>query len=102
MPLENIFGSLYVLWNAERKQQKVMLHCVAGRNRSKMVLDCFRYMKNGKYEEDSSLMENVKDNQLPGIYRTEVFLKKCLEIFENPQLAEGALIDWIKTETFCS
>jgi hypothetical protein len=35
---------------------------------------------------------------LPGIYRLELFLQKCLEVFNNPEVAGGALIDWVKKE----
>ena len=100
MPLENIFGAMWVLWHAERLNQKVFLHCMAGRNRSRMILDCYEYMMTGEFKEESSMMLNVKDNQLPGIYRLEVFLEKCLEVFQNPDIADGALIDWVKKETF--
>ena len=34
MPLENIFGALSILWEAEKNNHKVFMHCMAGRNRS--------------------------------------------------------------------
>ena len=101
MALENIFGAMSVLWNAEQNNKKVLLHCVAGRNRSRMIKDCYQFMVTGQYEEKSSMMLNIKDNQLPGIYRTELFLQKCLEVLKTPELAEEAFIDWIRKETFC-
>ena len=100
MPLENIYAAMFLLWNAERNKQKVFLHYVAGRNRSRMIADCYKLMKTGRYEEDSSLMLNVKDNQLPGIFRLELFLQKCHEVFENPSIGNGALFDWVKKEAF--
>ena len=100
MPLENIFAAMNILWHAERSNQKVLLHCVAGRNRSQMILDCYQFMTEGELEEESSLMLNIKDNQLPGIYRMEVFLQKCHEVFTDPDIAEGAFVDWVKKETF--
>lgn len=100
LPLENLFGAMQVLWNAENTHQKVFLHCVAGRNRSQMIKDCYRFMTTGEYDEKSSMMLNVYDNQLPGIYRLELFLQKCLALFQDPAIAEGELIDWLKRETF--
>ena len=32
--------------------------------------------------------------------RIEVFLQKCLEVIENPEVAEGALVDWVKKKTY--
>lgn len=100
MALENVFGALWVLWQADKNKQNVLLHCVVGRNRSRMIKDCYIFMITGEYSEKSSLALNINDNQMPGIYRTEVFLQRCLEFFENPEVAEGAHIDWIKKETF--
>lgn len=99
--LENIFAAMNVLWDASRNNRTVFLHCVAGRNRSRMIKDCYQYMMTGHYEEESAMMLNIKDNQLPGIYRMELFLQKCLEVFEHPERADGAFIDWIRKETFC-
>jgi protein-tyrosine phosphatase len=99
MPLENIFAAMQILWRAESEQKKVLVHCMAGRNRSWMISDCYRYMMTGEYDETSAMMLNVKDSQLPGIYRLELFLQKCLEVFNNPEVAGGALIDWVKKET---
>ena len=65
-----------------------------------MIHDCYRYMMTNEYDENSSMMLNVKDNQLPGIYRLELFLLKCLEVFQSPEVAEGAMVDWVKKETF--
>ncbi len=100
MPLENIYAAMLILWRAERDNKKTLIHCIAGRNRSQMILDCYRYMVTNEYDEDSSMMLNVKDNQLPGIYRLEVFLQKCLEVFKYPEIADSAFIDYVKKETF--
>ena len=100
MPLENIYAALLILWRAEKGQRKVLLHCMAGRNRSRMIYDCYRYMMTGEYDESSAMMLNVNDSQLPGIYRLEIFLQKCLGVFNNPTIADGARIAWVKKETF--
>ena len=112
IPLENVFGALSILWYAEKNNRKVFIHCVAGRNRSIMVLDCYYFLRNGKHRADNSkdvlygknksnkLITNINDNQLPGIYRMEHFLEKCKELFENPKIADNAYIDWLKKQAF--
>ena len=112
MPIENIYGALSVLWNAEKNGHKVFMYCMAGRNHSVMIADCYYFMRQGNYRADNSsdvlygqskrneLFLNINDNQLPGIYRMELFLERCTELFNNPEIADGALIDWIKKETF--
>jgi len=65
-----------------------------------MISDCYRYMMTGEYDETSAMMLNVKDSQLPGIYRLELFLQKCLEMFKNPEIPTNAPLDWVKKETF--
>ena len=49
MPLENIYGALSVLWYAEANNLKVFMHCMAGRNRSIMVADCYYFMREGRH-----------------------------------------------------
>ena len=112
MPLENIFGALSVMYEAETKSQSIFMHCMAGRNRSITVADCYYFLRKGKHRSENSLdviygknksnklLLNIKDNQLPGIFRMECFLEKCRELFENPKIADDAFIDWIKRETF--
>jgi hypothetical protein len=112
MPLENIYGALSVIWNAETNALKVFMHCMAGRNRSMLIADCYYFMMQGEHRSDNSsdvlygknksnkLLLNVNDNQLPGIFRMEVFLERCRELFENPNIAGDANADWMKKETF--
>jgi len=111
-PLENIFGVMSVLWAAEHENKSVFLHCMAGRNRSVCVADCYYYLRTGEHRPDNSdeilygknksnkLILNVNDSQLPGIYRMEQFLENCRELFKNPDIAGEAYIDWLKKETF--
>jgi len=112
MPLENIFGALSILWEAEKNSLTVFMHCMAGRNRSVTIADCYYFIRLGKHRADNSndvfygkdinnkLLLNIKDNQLPGIFRMEHFLENCKELFENPKIADHAYIDWLKRETF--
>jgi len=112
IPLENIFGALSILWEAEKNNHMVFMHCMAGRNRSVIVADSYYFIRQGKHRANNSkdvsygknnsnkLLLNINDNQLPGIYRMEHFLEKCRELFYNPKIAEEAYIDWLKKETF--
>jgi hypothetical protein len=43
---------------------------------------------------------NINDNQLPGIYRKELFLERCKELLSTPEVADGTPIDWLKREVF--
>jgi len=107
-PLENIYAAMLIMWHAEKKQKKLLLHCMSGKNRSIAVADCYYYLRVGRHRPDNSkniiygrskpnqLLENIRDNQLPGVYRMEVFLDKCREVFERPEVAEMAYVDWVK------
>jgi hypothetical protein len=112
MPLENIFGALSILWEAENNYHRVFMHCMAGRNRSVTIADCYYFIRIGNHRADNSgdvlygknksnkLLLNIDDNQLPGIFRMERFLEKCQELLKNPKIADNAYVDWLKKETF--
>jgi len=112
IPLESVYGAISVLWYAESNNLRVLLHGMSGRNRSIMVVDCYYFMKTGSHRKDNArdviygknksnkLILNINDNQLPGIYRMELFLEKCKKILSTPETANGAPIDWLKKETF--
>jgi hypothetical protein len=112
IPLENVYGALSILYYSEINKLKTFIHCMAGRNRSVMIVDCYYYLRSGKHRPDNSndvlygknvsnkMFSNINDNQLPGIYRMEKFLEKCIDLFDNPKIAEDAYVDWLKKETF--
>ena len=54
MPLENIFGALSILWEAEKNYHTVFMHCMAGRNRSVTIADCYYFIRQGKHRADKS------------------------------------------------
>ena len=83
LSLESLYGSLRILWEAEQEDSRVLLHCHAGRNRSQMVYDSYYFMQTGKHPENSKLLLNIDDGQLPGIYRMETFFSSCLSTFED-------------------
>jgi len=109
MPLENIYGAIHVLWQAEKRNSKVLLHCKAGQNRSVCVADCYYFLRTGEHREDlqqsfttygknkyNQLIQNINDNQLPGIFRMGRFLESCRESLEKPS---STIIDWLKKES---
>ena len=103
-----------VLWHAEKDNRKVFMHCMAGRNRSVTVVDCYYFLRMSEHRKDKSpdveygrlknnqLLLNIQDNQLPGIFRMELFLERCCELFNDSSLADNASIDWLKKESFYS
>ena len=108
MPLENIYGAICVLWEAEKQGSKVLLHCVVGENRSVCVADCYYFLRTGTHREDmqqsfttygqnkyNQLIQNINDNQLPGIFRMEMFLEYCLEALKKPGKTD---LDGLKKE----
>lgn len=64
-----------MLWSANKNKQKFLLYCEVDGNRSRMIKDCYTFMITGVYSNKSSLALNINDNQMTGIFRTEVFLK---------------------------
>ena len=60
MPLENIFGAVSVLWHAEANNHRVFLHCMAGRNRSVMVADCYYYVRQGRHRPYNDSINTIK------------------------------------------
>ena len=112
MPLESIYGALRALWHAEQHNKKALLHCMAGQNRSICVADCYYFLRTGKHREDmqqgftsygkskyNQLIQNINDNQLPGIFRMEKFLEGCREVLEEPGTVN---LDDIKRESLYS
>ena len=81
LSLESLYGSLRVLWEAERAESNVLLHCHAGRNRSQMVYDSYYFMQTGKHPKNSKLLLNIDDGQFLGLFKMEEFLEGCKEVF---------------------
>ena len=97
--LSSIYGALKVMYEAYIANDRVLLHCHAGQNRSGTVYECLFYLISGSHAEEpenSKLMLNINDGQLPGIYKMEEFLDNCRQVF----LDTGNLrpLDWIRHE----
>ena len=57
MGINSIAGALQILSIAHKENAKVLVHCHAGANRSKLIKDCFYYIITGnhiKYEKSQS------------------------------------------------
>lgn len=46
--LNSIYGAMVVLWQAEKENASVYLHCHSGRNRSQLTKACYHYMRTGE------------------------------------------------------
>lgn len=109
MGLNSMFGALQVLhqiytWNPE---WKILLHCQAGRNRSPTIKSAFHFMMLGEHEydegyENNRLIDNCKREHLPPLEKTELFLSKCKEAFDNSHKFFGGMFDWVMLESGCS
>lgn len=101
--LNSIYGALVVLFNAEKNNKTVYLHCHAGKNRSQIVKAAFYFMM---YEEHyvggddkhiNRLVRATNSGYLPPIEKLEKFLielRKQLINFNGKPL--GGLIDEIR------
>lgn len=97
--LSSIYGALKVMYEAYKADEKVLLHCHAGQNRSRTVYECLFYLITGSHAEkpeNSKLILNINDGQLPGIYKMEEFLDNCREVFQDPDNLRP--LDWVRHE----
>ncbi len=110
MSLASLYGSLRIMWEAEKSNQALLLHCHSGRNRSVMVADSYFFLRTGKHRQPNEpdlpyaagkgnqLLLNIDDGQLPGIYRMEEFLSCCKESFADDFPEKERPLDWIKLQ----
>lgn len=88
LSLSSIYGALYILREAEKRQQRVYLHCHAGVNRSQTVADCYYFMRSGEHralqftllgenpDTRNQLQCNIGNNVLPDTFTMEGWLKQ--------------------------
>lgn len=50
--LNSIYGAMVILWQAEKQNEPVYLHCHSGRNRSQIVRCCYYYLRTGEQLKD--------------------------------------------------
>lgn len=76
--LNSIFGALNILKLAHKNNQRVLIHCAAGANRSVTVKEAFHFMNVGSHDE-SKFKEDSDDFSGIFIFDSEDQKKKCKE-----------------------
>jgi len=83
MGVHAIYASMQVLFEAERNNKKVLLHCMAGMNRSPTVKEAYYYMRTGKMLERkmqnggiirNKFQDNCLYGFLPSLPKMQAFL----------------------------
>jgi hypothetical protein len=108
--LNSIYGAMTILFEAEKSNKKVYLHCHAGVNRSQLVMCCYHYLRTGKYCEPrvkrngyvNQLYASCHRGYLPPISEMEKFLSlhgKYLNGTLQESEMMGGMLDVIKIET---
>jgi hypothetical protein len=103
--LNSIYGALVILYNAQKNNKSVYLHCHSGINRSEIVRSACYFMLYGEHYESKEtdlkyinrLIKACHEDLLLPKDKTEKFLtllKKFLDNFDGEPM--GGLIDEIK------
>jgi hypothetical protein len=82
--LSSIYGALNIIYQAEKRGQRVYVHCHAGINRSQTVADAYYYMRSGQHrprvwaegDTRNALQRNIDNNVLPNAFTVEGWLKQ--------------------------
>lgn len=87
--LNSIFGALNVIYDAELRNKKVLLHCHSGRNRSRMTMNAYYFIRTGEHLKDGDekylnrLHRASLRGYLPPMKELEKFLKACNGYFKT-------------------
>ncbi len=102
--LNSIYGAMNVLYQAEKENATVYLHCHAGINRSPLIWAAYHYMRSGKHliHERSGFLNRLYAScargYLPPLAETEKYLSMLNKFLEKEMLC-GGILDQIKMET---
>lgn len=96
--INSIYGALQILYQAEKKNKKVYLHCHAGSNRSPTVAECYYKMRTGRYmgKKNARVLDNIESGHLPSIRKMNIFLKECSSSFKRDDSQRGGYLDSCK------
>lgn len=103
--LNSIYGAMVILYQAEKENAKVYLHCHSGRNRSQLVKACYYYMRTGEQLHQGNekyinrLHRASTRGYLPPMAEMEEFLRNIgTKIVLNEEM-RGGILDECKIGT---
>lgn len=103
--LNSIYGAMVILYNAEKENAAVYLHCHSGRNRSQLVKACYYYMRTGEQLHQGNekyinrLHRASTRGYLPPMAEMEAFLRNIgNKIILNKEM-RGGILDECKIGT---
>jgi hypothetical protein len=98
--LNSIYGAMVVIYEAEKQNKTVYLHCHAGANRSPSVWAAYHYMRTGKHIEKirsgyiNMLIANCSRGYLPPKAEMESFLTEIQTQLDIQM--QGGILDMSK------
>lgn len=103
--LNSIYGAMYVIYEAEKKNKKVLVHCHAGMNRSPTVQSCYHFMRTGQHMEQPTKVRqftnrlycNSTRGYLPPMPEMEKFLNSIMECLHQENKVNG--LDYCKVNS---
>lgn len=94
MGLNSIYAAINILLLSEEKNHKVVVHCHAGVNRSRLVYECYLYFRTGTIpNEKSMLYKACQGNHLPSFEEMLSFIDSCKKSFELQETRRGGQLD---------
>jgi len=100
--LNSIYGAMVIIYEAEKQNKTVYLHCHAGANRSPSVWAAYHYMRTGKHIEKirggyiNMLVANCGRGYLPPKAEMETFLTGIQKNLDEQM--QGGILDMCKIE----